>query len=63
MYAVEGAGQDKIVVGVELLESWREVAVVDQPSGLVDDEQCKDDPASRVSVRFPWPVCDDILTC
>lgn len=44
MDAVKGAGEDEIVVGVELLESRRKVAVVDESTGLVDDEQCEDDP-------------------
>lgn len=47
MDAVKGAGEDEIVVGVELLESWRKVAVVDESTGLVDDEQCEDDPGKR----------------
>ena len=45
MDAVKGAGEDEIVVGVELLESRRKVAVVDESTGLVDDEQSEDDPA------------------
>lgn len=47
MDAVKGAGEDEIVVGVELLESRRKVAVVDESTGLVDDEQCEDDPGKR----------------
>ena len=49
MDAVKCAGQNEIVVGVELLEARRKVAVVDEPSGLVDDEQSEDDPAVRMS--------------
>ena len=49
MDAVKGTGQNEIVVGVELLEARRKVAVVDESSGLVDDEQSEDDPAVRMS--------------
>jgi hypothetical protein len=44
MDAVKGTGQDEIVVGVELLEARCKGAIVDEPTGLVDDEQSKDDP-------------------
>lgn len=49
MDAVKGTGQNEIVVGVELLEARRKVAVVDESTGLVDDEQSEDDPAMRMS--------------
>lgn len=42
--AVEGAGEDEVVVAVELLQAGRERAVVDQPAGFVDDEEREDDP-------------------
>lgn len=38
MDAVKGTSQDEIVVGTELLEARRKVAVVDEATGLVDDE-------------------------
>ena len=50
MDAVEGASQDEVVVRVELLEARREIAVVDESAGFVDDEQGKDDPAMAMSV-------------
>jgi hypothetical protein len=49
MDAVKGAGQDEIVVGIELLEARRKVAVVDESTSLVDDQQSEDDPAVRMS--------------
>lgn len=45
MDTVKGTGQDEIVVGVELLETRCKGAIVDESTGLVDDEQSKDDPA------------------
>lgn len=50
MDAVKGAGQDEVVVGVELLQARRKVAVVDEAAGLVDDEQRKHDPTALSSV-------------
>jgi hypothetical protein len=49
MDTVKGAGQDEIVVRIELLEARRKVAVVDESTGLVDDKQSEDDPAVRMS--------------
>lgn len=44
MNAVKGAGENERVVRGEVLEAWREGAVVDQPAGFVDDEKGEDDP-------------------
>lgn len=52
MDTVEGAGQDEIVVRVELLQTRRKGAIVDESTGLVDDEQSKDDPAVSRSAGF-----------
>jgi hypothetical protein len=52
MDTVEGTGQDEIVVGTELLEARRKVAVVDEATGLVDDEQGEDDPVATMSAMF-----------
>lgn len=38
MNAVKGTGEDEIVVGIELLETGCKGAIVDQSTGLVDDE-------------------------
>jgi len=52
MDAVKGTGQNEIVVGIELLEARRKVAVVDESTGLVDDKQSKDDPARTMSAMM-----------
>lgn len=44
MHAVEGAREDKEIVGGELGEAGVEVAVVDEATGFVDDEEGEDDP-------------------
>lgn len=38
MDTVKSTGEDEIVVGVELLETGRKGAIVDQSTSLVDDE-------------------------
>lgn len=38
------ASQDKIVIGGELVEAFSERAVVDQTTGLVDNDECQNDP-------------------
>lgn len=43
MDAVKGAGQDEIVVRVELLQTRCKGAIVNESTSLVDDEQSKDD--------------------
>jgi hypothetical protein len=53
MDAVKGTGQNEIVVGIELLKARRKVAVVDESTGLVDDEQSEDDPAVRMLAMVP----------
>ena len=45
--AVEGAGEDEVVVAVELLQAGGEGAVVDEAAGFVDDEEGEDDPGTR----------------
>ena len=42
--AVEGAGEDEVIVAVELLQARGEGAVVDEAAGFVDDEEGEDDP-------------------
>lgn len=51
MDAVEGAGEDEEVVGVELLEARVEVAVVDEAAGFVYDEEGEDDPGMYSAVK------------
>lgn len=36
--------QDEIIVDAELIQPFREVALVDQPAGFVNDDQCEDHP-------------------
>ena len=46
---MKGAGEDKVVVGGELVEAVvLECAVVDEPAGFVDDDESKDSPGKRV---------------
>lgn len=52
MDAVKGAGQDEIVVRVELLQTRCKGAIVNESTSLVDDEQSKDDPAVTKSAIF-----------
>jgi hypothetical protein len=44
VHAVKCAGEDEQVVAAELRQAAVELAVVDQPAGLVDDEERVDDP-------------------
>ena len=44
--AVEGAGEDEVIVAVELLQAGGEGAVVDEAAGFVDDEEGEDDPVA-----------------
>ena len=55
MDAVEGAREDKVVIVAELLQARRKVAIIDQPTSLVDDEEGEDDPVSTLVNR----VADD----
>lgn len=48
MHAVKGAGQDQPFVGVERLEAGSELSLVDEPTGLVDDDETKDDPVGKL---------------
>lgn len=50
MDAVKGAGQNQVVIGSQLLQARSEGPVKDEPTGLVDDKQSKDDP-TVVSVK------------
>ena len=36
--------EDEVVIDTQLVETVREVALVDQPTGLVDYDESKDDP-------------------
>lgn len=49
MDAVEGAGEDEVVVGGDLggggrVGVWGEVAVVDEAAGFIDDQEGVDGP-------------------
>ena len=53
--AVEGSGEDEIVVAVELLQAGCERSVVDEAAGFVDDEEGEDDPGEGlVDVQGPF---------
>lgn len=41
---VKGTGEDEVVVGRELAQAGLELALVDQPAGLVDNDEGKDGP-------------------
>lgn len=41
---MEGSGKDEVVVCTDLVEAVVEVLVVDQATGLVDDDEGKDSP-------------------
>ena len=44
--AVEGAGEDEVIVAVEFLQAGGEGAVVDEAAGFVDDQEGEDDPVA-----------------
>ena len=44
MHAVEGPGEDEVVVDGELVQAVVEVALVDEAAGFVDDDERVYDP-------------------
>lgn len=44
VHAVEGAGEDEVVVGGQLGKTGVELAVVNQTTGFGDDHEGEDDP-------------------
>lgn len=49
---VKCARQDQVVVDGELVETPVEVALIDEPTGSIDDDESEDDPADPQSVAL-----------
>lgn len=60
---MEGPGQHQVVVGAEPMEALGEVALVDQPAGLVNDDERKDNPAARQLRPQPAPPRGSLHVC
>lgn len=50
---MECASEDNVFVCTELLQPFREIALVDQTTSLIDNKKRKDNPIPLVSIARP----------
>ena len=53
---MERSREDEEVVGADLVQTIVEVLVVDQATGLVDDDESEDDPICEQDIMSSW-IC------